>query len=260
MSSSEPERNTSSSGPRYQLYRWFFTLKADGASCSNIYEVLKENCKQFYFQLEKSESGYNHYQGCFSLYVKHRLNEVKNLLGYYNMHLEPIKDWHKSIQYCTKEETRVMGPFNHKKKPLKYILDEAELYSWQKDIVNFIQEEPDNRTIYWCWSKNGCKGKSALIRYLLSRYNCAVFKGISNKDIAYQYDNEDIVVFEYTKDCNVNRMHYNMMEAFKDGYFSSGKYKSKLKLFNPPHVLVFANCEPLREKLSEDRWVIRQIE
>ena len=37
-------------------------------------------------------------------------------------------------------------------------------------------------------------------------------------------------------------------------------YESKMKVFDPPHVICFANFEPKREAMSADRWAIVDLE
>jgi len=40
----------------------------------------------------------------------------------------------------------------------------------------------------------------------------------------------------------------------------SSKYEGGYKLFNSPHVIVFANAEPKYEALSGDRWKVFNID
>lgn len=54
---------------------------------------------------------------------------------------------------------------------------------------------------------------------------------------------------------------YHTIESIKDRLFSSGKYESKdVLLEHHPHIFCFANYPPDREKLSEDRWHVVEIE
>jgi len=50
------------------------------------------------------------------------------------------------------------------------------------------------------------------------------------------------------------------MEEIKNGIFFSNKYKGKMCLFNVPHMICFANFGPEKEKLSNDRWVIKPLD
>ena len=40
----------------------------------------------------------------------------------------------------------------------------------------------------------------------------------------------------------------------------SPKYEGGYKLFNSPHIIVFANMAPQYERLSKDRWKVRNID
>jgi len=46
------------------------------------------------------------------------------------------------------------------------------------------------------------------------------------------------------------------MEELKDGVLFSGKYESKTKIYDIPHVIVFANFLPKENALSKDRLKI----
>ena len=52
---------------------------------------------------------------------------------------------------------------------------------------------------------------------------------------------------------------YNAIEQLKDGLVFSSKYEGGVKMFNPPHVIIFANWLPDVKTLSEDRWNIVNI-
>jgi len=257
----EPVRNTKCTGFN-QLYRWAFTLKSVYSNCDGIdvpiepeslWSVLKMFCKEFVFQLERSEQGYEHYQGCFSLINKHRMAEVKNILGYSYVHLEPIKNWAASKSYCSKAATRIRGPWDASSKFIKTI---SVLNYWQGPVFNVLEGPPDDRSIYWIYDIIGNMGKSAFCKYCAVYMDAAVINNGSFTDIAFSIaDNPKIVLFDLTRSIE-GRVNYSAMEALKNGMIFSGKYESKTKIFNPPHVMVFANFAPDLSAMSADRWKI----
>lgn len=66
-------------------------------------------------QKEKApETGREHFQGYVALKSPMRLSGVKTLLGDDTAHLEPCKGSPlQSWEYCTKEDTRVDGPWTY---------------------------------------------------------------------------------------------------------------------------------------------------
>lgn len=242
-----------------QLYRWTFTLKADAISIEMLVSQLRDISKEFTFQMEKSDgTGYYHYQGCFSLKQKEYFNTVKNLFPN-SIHLEACKDWWASRKYCSKEETRFAGPWTEKS-PIIKTIDPEKFYKWQRDCIKIMGEVPDDRTINWFWEDIGHVGKTSFAKY------CAVYAGASlitsgkTADIAYAIgDNPRIVIFNITR-TQEERFNYAALEQIKDGVLFSSKYESKVKIFNAPHVFVFANFPPDRRAISEDRWHIVKID
>lgn len=128
-----------------------------------------------------------------------------------------------------------------------------ELRSWQQEIVDFIKTEPNDRTINWYYEHEGNFGKTALALYLCDHHDAVIVSG-EYKRIAYQYDNEPIVIWNVPRDQNVEHISYKAMENLKDGFLNSTMYVPVMKRFTTPHVLVFANAQPFACKLSDDRW------
>ena len=59
-----------------------------------------------------------------------------------------------------------------------------------------------------------------------------------------------------------NRGHisYASLECIKNGMVCNTKYETGVKIFNSPHVFIFANFPPDDEgQLSEDRWHIMKL-
>lgn len=261
---SVPPGNTKTGGTN-ALYRWQFTLKSSYKNDSKqvvpivpeyLATILKEHCKEFYFQLELSEGGYEHYQGCLSLITKHRLGETKNLLGFKKIHLEPVKNWHALVNYSTKLNTRKEGPWSHKSSFIKII---DKLRPWQADLYDELLTEADDRTILWIWDPIGKMGKTVLSKYLAIKLGAIVVNNGSFTDLAYVLpDSPKIVIFNLPRQIE-GRVNYTAIESIKDGLIFSGKYKSKTKMFNPPHVVIFANFSPDMSALSKDRWLVYSL-
>ena len=52
---------------------------------------------------------------------------------------------------------------------------------------------------------------------------------------------------------------YSAIEEIKDGMIYSGKYEGGFANIEHPHVIILANFEPEREKLSSDRWNVIEL-
>lgn len=257
-SQEKPTGNTkipSSHQHQNQLFRWFFTLKAEEMGLDQLLEILRKSCKEFTFSEEKSENGYHHWQGCFSLKNKEYFGTVKNLF-IDTIHLEPCKKWFKAKNYCKKIETHVSGPYDENYKSIKVI---EKLYPWQRDIVTTCLEEPDDRSIYWYWEAEGNKGKSALCKYMAVKFNATILCNGSFRDLAFILPDEPtIVIFDFAR-TNEGSVNYTLLEKLKDGILVSTKYEGKMKIFNPPHVICFANWKPDTKAVSLDRWKITEL-
>lgn len=255
MSQGKPEGNTISSGAKNQLYRWFFTCPYEEYTKIQLSQNLRVWCKEYLFSGEIGEGGYKHWQGCFSLKNKEYFATVKNMFCQ-SIHLEPCKNWIKAKNYCKKIETHLEGPYDEKSTFLKL---PDTLYKWQQEVVGLCMTEPDDRTVYWYWDKEGCKGKTTLCKLLNANFGADIIGNGAMKDIAFSIgDNPRIVCMNITRS-NEGHVNYGAIEAIKDGLVFSSKYESRIKNFNPPHVLVFANFKPDIEMMSKDRWRIIQI-
>lgn len=154
------------------------------------------------------------------------------------------------------------------KERLKESLREVILRDWQNQVVLDLDEyvpcrgtvcrrQPE-RKITWCWDDGGNTGKSYLARWLLVWRDAYVVTGGKWADIIYAYGDQRYVVFDLPRD-QVEHVPYALIEKFKNGFAFSGKYQSRLRVFPPARVLVLANFEPDRSKLSADRWDVRHV-
>jgi len=119
------------------------------------------------------------------------------------------------------------------------------------------------RTITWYSDLLGGCGKTAFCRYMVHKVPNVLFVSSgSAKDICYQVIKSSwdpkVVIFNLPRTAEA-AMSYSAIEQLKDGLLFSGKYEGGVKLFPPPHVLVFANFFPDESKLSADRWNLREL-
>lgn len=134
------------------------------------------------------------------------------------------------------------------------------LRRWQSELDAYILESPDTRKVFWYFDEIGNTGKSFMVDYLVSQRGGVVFTNGKMADIAYAYKFEPIVIFDLAR-CQAEKIDnvYMAVENFKNGRIFSPKYESQNKIFDVPHVIVFANFEPDRTKLSADRWHVTRI-
>lgn len=84
---------------------WCATLY--NCTTEQINEIVKGNVKKAVFQAEVCPTtGRKHIQGFFSFNRRMRFSQVKNLFKDYQPHIEICRNVPKSIEYCSKEETR----------------------------------------------------------------------------------------------------------------------------------------------------------
>lgn len=224
-----------------------------------IVSTLKRFAYKGKIQSEIGENGTKHLQGMIWCKDKHRDTEFKLSKS---IHWETLKDVDNIRDYCGKDETydglfRISWGFP---KPLKLI---NPTLGWQKNILEIIAQEPDDRKVYWFWENRGNCGKSSFCKYLVAKHNAIFIDEGKKADIMHimmeaDMDESNLVIFDVPRD-NGNNVSYKAIESIKNGMIFSPKYESKSKLFNSPHVIIFANEPPETSKLSLDRWEIVEI-
>lgn len=218
--------------------------------------------KWYVFQEEVCKTtGRHHYQGGVYWENARSHEQVRHMrLG---MHVEVCRNWHDTVRYCKKSETAIGDVISNipgvaKKRTLKLI---TELKPWQEEIEKLILTEPDDRTIHWFWEKDGNMGKTVFAKYLCANHN-ALFVCGKASDVKYAITKMEpkprIVIFGFVRS-QEDYISYQALEEVKDGIFFSPKFESGMVMFDSPHVLVFANFEPDKTKLSNDRWKIVEI-
>lgn len=127
--------------------------------------------------------------------------------------------------------------------------------NWQAHVLDWLSQEPDDRTILWVTDTTGGHGKSRLARYLCMEHGAVQLAG-RLLDMSYIYNEEKLVIFDITRAAVEHSDHlYTMAENLKNGVLVCGKYEACTKYFNPPHIVFFANFSWDRSKWTNDRVV-----
>lgn len=239
---------------------YFFTLNNPESSAEQMEQLLELlEPKAYIFQLEKGESGTLHYQG--AVYVKNPIVQPRWLDK--RIHWQVTKSWVKAVKYCGKVETRVAGPWYKGVEPPSSIQVITVLRPWQVLVVQELRQPASDRKILWLWEEEGNIGKTALAKYICTHFKAIYLNG-KGSDAKYavasfvKNKRLDVVVFGYPRSAS-EYVSYGCIEEIKDGIFFSSKYESGMVMYDSPHVVVFSNMPPDTEKMSKDRWDVRNI-
>lgn len=263
---SEGEGNTKTSPSKQPTRHTFFsfTLFAKGMEAGDIDEstvqkrLVEIGKKGLYGREICPTTGRLHLQGFIHLKKAMRLTELKIP---YNPHLEHCKGSEESnIKYCSKDGN--VWSFGYPKEIKTPII----WNTWNTALYEEIKQSPDiNRKIFWYWSENGKMGKTSFVRYAMVHNGAQYASGGKYTDVMNliyhtDMDNCQCVIFGLPRE-HKNHISYSALEAIKDGIVSNMKsYQNGSKIFNPPHVVVFANYPPDLSAVSKDRWIIHQID
>lgn len=247
---------------RYRIRNWFFTWNNYSEEDVNtIHSYLEKYAKKYMFQEETGEEGTPHLQGFFML--RSAAENVVLFKKFPGVFLRKLKSEEGSKIYCSKEETRTgrqwSGGYIKVRDPIE------ELKVWQREIIDEIEQEPEDRKIIWRWEKRGRTGKTSLAKHICLKYDGAIYVSGKAADIKcaiqkmIEAEKEPkIIIFDVPR-TSLDYVSYQAIEEVKNGIFFSGKYESGMVMFNPPHVIVFANRPPYLAKLSLDRWDVKRI-
>lgn len=254
---SSPERGSKgTSDPRSR--KWMVTLWDWSQKSQDFIQKQKE---WIWGEEICPTTGRKHWHAYFESKNQVRFSTLKSQFG--KCDIQKCKGTPKqNFDYISKDGKFKTNMKYKVQKPLKIIKD---LYPWQQQIVDIVKQEPDDRTVYWVWSAEGCKGKTSLIKYLVVNHDALVVGGkvsdISNSLHNYREEKEyypELICINLARDAR--NLSYKGIEAVKDGLVTNTKYECRQHVFNSPHVIVFANNLPNFEMLSKDRWKIINLD
>lgn len=245
-------------------FRYFLKDTDDETTLrSEFMGTLNDKCSSWTFQLEKGEiTGKLHYQGRCSFKKAKRPTESVKALKLENIKTYLEHDEEAQTLYCTKEDTRILGPWSDKDK-LNYIPRQIReinnLYPWQEKIIEKLSKW-DTRTIHVIIDEEGKKGKTTLSTYC-GVHDIALILPFCNdyKDLlrmCYDVGPKKAYIIDMPRAINKERLNqlYSAIETIKSGYAYDDRYSFKYRFFDCPNILVFTNQYPDTDLLSRDRW------
>lgn len=244
---------------------WFVTLNnPSNEEIETLKTLTSQLCTAFEFQIEEGNNKTPHIQGAFIFRDAKGFEWWKDKFP--RIHVETVRNKKAALEYCCKPEGRLDGPWSKgKPEPIETI---SNIWGWQIDCKKIVDDwSQGKRKIHWYWEPKGKFGKSDLAKYFVVHYNCLVLSGKSTdmKNGIIQYTeghperkNKLIIILDIPR-VNIDYISYEAIESIKNGLFYSGKYEGGMCVMNPPIIICFANEPPKTDKLSEDRWVIRNI-
>lgn len=260
--------NTNSPPKRVsQGCRWCFTYNNYTVEqMEQMEQRLKALASGYIFEEEVGECGTPHLQGYYETKRKSRWTQLKLT---FKPHFEKARGSRAdNIKYCSKDQGRRARYSENFKppRPLK-LLTENMLRSWQKGVIDIVNQEPDDRSLFWIWSAHGNVGKTTFCKYLTAKHGAVPLAGkgadVRNGVVTYLNDKgttPELIVVPIPRSFSAEYVSYEAMENCKDMYFYSGKYEGGAVCGNCPHVFVFSNFPPDTSKMSEDRWKVWQID
>ncbi len=262
-----PQKRKKKKGKGARSRHWFLTF--NNATDADIDILLALGATSYVMQEEMSSTGTPHLQGVFSFRNQKFWQELNNKTDA-RAYWAPALNIAACRNYCRKERTRVgrqwsKGYVFQSGTRVLHGLEGKTLYNWQQKLLDVLTGNPHARKIYWIWSDGGGKGKSTFCKYLVMKED-ATYTGGSASDAFYavkmrieEGKSVDIVLFDIPRSRG-NNIDHEAMECIKNGLFFSGKYKGGQTTMNIPHMFVFANQSPQRHMMSDDRWIIMNLD
>jgi len=258
-SKEEDGNNVSSSSSPNPIYKYDFVINnyTDKEVCQ-VKETITKLCKKGGFGYEIGDSGTPHLQGYMSLVRKQRITGLTKEPGFARASFRAVRNEQALIEYIQKDGTFWTHGFP---RPIKII---QTLHPWQKDAEALLTAtETNDRTVYWWYDKNGNIGKSAFAKYMVVKHKalyCCSGKYADLINLVFNVDMDTCrcIIFDIPRNQG-NNVSYSAIESIKNGLICNTKFETGTKVFNSPHIMILSNTAPEENKLSEDRWSIKNL-
>ena len=253
--------------------KWVFTdFSKDNGRCQKWIDLLGAKLDRLSFQQEICPtSGNEHIQGVFLMKTKGRpmselgMDNDGNNVSYQTQKASDAK----AVAYTQKDDTRKPNGVRFSAGYPRPVIRLAASDMKQKHLRiarRYVEPpSPSDRSVHWYWEDEGNWGKTFTTIYMVDTMGAIMLSG-ANKDCLFGFTEyikkhgttPPIVIFDVPR-VNKGAVSYQALEALKNGCIFNSKYESAMVRFNAPWVIVFSNQPPDEEKLSSDRWKIKQL-
>jgi len=202
-----------------------------------------------------------HIQFCVRFAEARQFTAIQKM--FVGAHIEIAKDWVKCYAYCQKKDTQVEAGIVA---PEKYVcrdpLEGKVLRPIQKEILDLVNRQADDRSIHWFWDPLGAMGKTTIAKHICMHNAGAIYLTGKSADMKYGVmswlssgKNLKVVLIDLTRSVEAY-VSYQGIEEIKNGIFYNTKYESGMCMFDNPHVIILSNFLPEVDALREDRWEV----
>jgi len=255
---------------------WDFTLSAKFCDSDvAIKDSFVGRSKKWGFQLEKSDDGYDHYQGRMSLIKKKRTGALVRKLFIdtvmENAHFSVTSSENmNNFDYTAKVDSRVDGPWSYLD---KVVVNTIQLEMFKKWPLRLYQQWIYEQCLIFCmrsidliYDPIGNIGKSLFTEWMEAqglveeippyRLMDDVFQRVYGRPKCKAYFMDMPRGMKKDKLADL----YAGLEVVKNGVcYDKRNYPKKCR-FDRPRIFVFTNVLPQFDLMSKDRWRIHRID
>jgi len=257
---------------------WFdFTDFGHDQNKDIVIELLTKHAFAWAFQQEECPStGKLHFQGRMKLKNKERLNTLIKKGTFETFHLSATTNEKRgNFDYCTKDDSRVDGPWTSEKDIPKYmprqwrLKDGESLYPFQQKLIDDI-DNFDARTINFVYCPTGNSGKSFICGRLTSQELAFSIPIVKDYQVILQAAcsryiktavKPKLILIDMPRAIDNGKMPdiFASLETLKNGYAWDTRHNFKDVHFDSPNIWVFSNHLPPLNCMSLDRWKFWEI-
>lgn len=225
---------------------WCFTINNYTQEVIDyIVPIIQTECDVGFFSKEVGESGTPHLQGYLRFTVKKRPKSVFSEVD--NIHWEKARgSLEQNVQYCSKEAELC---FRHGLPRIPRVYTYTDLFPEQREVVDLLSEEPDDRTIIVCHAGYN-KGKTSLARHVVYYMKGVILPTTKRHALSVARSNMDkhIFIFDLTADESDDppTEFFECIESLKNGLFCAafGSKGTGSVIMDFPNILILSNERP----------------